>query len=130
MNIQPVGASSVPRVDERSAQPAAQAGAATASTATTGTSATTSATGATPSRDDVSSAVQKMNEALGSSQSLEFSIDEDSKDLVVKVVDQSTKEVVRQIPSKEALQIAKSIEQMQQRQEQQQQPGLLIDQTA
>jgi flagellar protein FlaG len=66
--------------------------------------------------------LKKMNESmLGSSQSLQFSIDEDSKDIVVKVIDQNTNEVVRQIPSKEALQIAKSIDKMQ---------GLFINQKA
>jgi flagellar protein FlaG len=40
---------------------------------------------------------------------------------VVKVIDQNTQEVVRQIPSKEALEIAKSLDKMR---------GLLIRQTA
>ncbi|MCS0632684.1 flagellar protein FlaG [Telluria mixta] len=117
MNIQPVGVPVSPRVEDRPTQPAAPADA----TETAGKSKL--ADGVEPSREDVSAAVKKMNDAmLGSSQSLQFSIDEDSKDIVVKVIDQSTKEVVRQIPSKEALQIAKSIDKMQQ--------GLLIDQTA
>jgi flagellar protein FlaG len=117
MNIQPVGSPVSPRVEDRPAQPAAPAGV----TETAGKSKLADAV--EPSREDVSAAVRKMNDAmLGSSQSLQFSIDEDSKDIVVKVIDQNTKEVVRQIPSKEALQIAKSIDKMQQ--------GLLIDQTA
>jgi hypothetical protein len=59
------------------------------------------AAGSQPSRDDLNAAVKKLNESMPpSAQSLEFSIDEDSKDIVVKVIDQSTKEVVRQIPSK------------------------------
>jgi flagellar protein FlaG len=104
-------------VDDRPLQPTPSAG------ATGSASKSKPADGAKPSHEDVSAAVKKMNEAmLGSSQSLQFSIDEDSKDIVVKVIDQSTKEVVRQIPSKEALQIAKSIDKMQQ--------GLLINQTA
>jgi flagellar protein FlaG len=114
MNIQPVASSAPPRVDERSTQPAPPVGAVGKSKP---------ADGVKPSHQDVSAAVKKMNDAmLGSSQSLQFTIDEDSKDIVVKVIDQSTKEVVRQIPSKEALQIAKSIDKMQQ--------GLLINQTA
>ena len=117
MNILPVGSPVSPRVEDRPAQPATPTG----ETESAGKSKL--ADGAKPSREDVSAAVRKMNDAmLGSSQSLQFSIDEDSKDIVVKVIDQSTKEVVRQIPSKEALQIAKSIDKMQQ--------GLLIDQTA
>jgi flagellar protein FlaG len=117
MNIQPVGVPAAPRVDDRTAQPVPSVG------ATDSTSKGKPADGAKPSHEDVSAAVKKMNEAmLGSSQSLQFSIDEDSQDIVVKVIDQSTKEVVRQIPSKEALQIAKSIDKMQQ--------GLLIKETA
>jgi flagellar protein FlaG len=75
-----------------------------------------------PSKDDVSKAVKKLNESmLGAAQSLEFSIDEDTKGIVVKVIDQTTKEVVRQMPSKEALEISKSLDKMR---------GLLINQTA
>jgi flagellar protein FlaG len=121
MNIQPVASSAPPRVDERSTQPAPPAGAAAS------TSKSKPADGVKPSHEDVSAAVKKMNDAmLGSSQSLQFSIDEDSKDIVVKVIDQSTKEVVRQIPSKEALQIAKSIDKSMDKIQQ----GLLINQTA
>jgi flagellar protein FlaG len=117
MNIQPVASSAPPRVDDRPTQPAPSAA------ATEATSTGKPADGVKPSHEDVSAAVKKMNDAmLGSSQSLQFTIDEDSKDIVVKVIDQTTKEVVRQIPSKEALQIAKSIDKMQQ--------GLLINQTA
>lgn len=125
MNIQPVGSS----FTAQTVAPAAAtggAGAATAGTASTASTAGKSAGTAEPSRDQVSAAVQKMNDAmLGASQSLQFSIDEDSKDIVVKVIDQDTKEVVRQMPSKEALQIAKSLDKMQERQQQ----GMLIDQT-
>jgi flagellar protein FlaG len=56
-----------------------------------------------------------------SSQTLEFSVDDDSKKIVVKLIDQSTKEVLRQIPSAEALEMAKSIDRLQ---------GRLIHQTA
>jgi len=118
MNIQPVGSSATPRVDDRSTQPTTPAGA---------TGKSKPADGDKPSHEDVSAAVKKINDAmLGSSQSLQFSIDEDSKDIVVKVIDQSTKEVVRQIPSKEALQIAKSLDESIDKMQQ----GLLINQTA
>jgi len=121
MNIQPVASSAPPRVDERSTQPAPSVGAAESA------SKSKPADGVKPSHEDVAAAVKKMNDAmLGSSQSLQFSIDEDSKDIVVKVIDQSTKEVVRQIPSKEALQIAKSIDKSMDKIQQ----GLLINQTA
>lgn len=119
MNIQPVGSSAAPRVDDRPAQPAASAGVAEAN------GKGKAADGAKPSHADVSAAVKKINDAmLGSSQSLQFSIDQDSKDIVVKVIDQRTQEVVRQIPSKEALQIAKSIDKSIDKMQQ----GLLINQ--
>ncbi|MDB5918690.1 MAG: flagellar protein FlaG [Massilia sp.] len=41
---------------------------------------------------------------------LEFSIDEDSARSIVKVVDTDTNEVIRQMPSKEALEISKALE--------------------
>ena len=53
--------------------------------------------------------------------SVEFSMDEDTGETVVKVVDTATKEVIRQIPSEEMLSIAKALDKIQ---------GLLIKQSA
>jgi flagellar protein FlaG len=98
-------------------QPAGRAPA----TATEITTAVT-AKAATGSMDELKDAIGKLNESMqAQSQSLEFSIDEDSKRTVVKVVDLATKEVVRQIPTEEALQIAKSLDKF---------TGLLIRQQA
>jgi flagellar protein FlaG len=75
---------------------------------------------AAPSLKEVEQAVAEINKTLQSkAQSLEFSIDDDSKRTIVKVIDQSTKEVLRQIPTPEALQIAKSLANSK---------GLLVDQ--
>ena len=75
-----------------------------------------------PTREQVDLAVRKINEGMAATlQSLEFAIDDESKEIVVKIIDQGTREVVRQIPSVEALEIAKSIDKMR---------GLLISQTA
>jgi flagellar protein FlaG len=116
MNISPVGSPHTTKLDDRTVQAAEQQGAVSA------VANNTPASGTAPSREDLNAAVKKINESMpASAQSLEFSIDEDSKDIVVKVIDQSTKEVVRQIPSKEALEIAKSLDKMR---------GLLIRQTA
>ena len=52
---------------------------------------------------------------------LKFKIDEDSGRTVVKIVDSSTDEVIRQIPSEEMLVIAKALDKIQ---------GLLIKQKA
>ena len=111
MNIQPVGSPVTAKLEDRQVQPAAAA-----NTAVTGQPAPA------VSPDELSSAVKKLNESmLASAQSLEFSIGDDNKQIIVKVVDKNTREVLRQMPSKEALEIAKSLDQMR---------GLLIRQTA
>jgi flagellar protein FlaG len=77
----------------------------------------------TPTLAQVTQAVNSINQAMQAmSRDLEFSVDEDTKETVVKIIDQKTKEVLRQIPSVEALAIAKAIDQAQQ--------GLLIKQKA
>jgi flagellar protein FlaG len=66
---------------------------------------------AAPSKKDVEEAVAKLNKSVQDrAQGLEFSIDDDSQRTIVKVIDQHTKEVLRQIPTPEALQIAKAID--------------------
>ncbi len=77
-----------------------------------------------PTLDQVNQAVSDLNKSSqANAQGLEFSIDKDSKRTVVKVIDQSTKEVLRQIPTQEALEIAKALESTSG-------TGLLIQQTA
>ncbi|RJG15594.1 flagellar protein FlaG [Massilia cavernae] len=71
---------------------------------------------------DVDDAVKTINKTVQAiSPSLEFSIDTDSKRTVVKVIDLDTREVIRQMPSVEALEIAKALDRLQ---------GLLIRQKA
>ena len=66
-----------------------------------------------PSMDQVKQAVEDINKSMQSlSQGLEFSIDADSKQTIVKVIDPQTKEVLRQMPSQEALEIAKTLDQV------------------
>lgn len=75
-----------------------------------------------PSMRALENAVKDLNKAMqAQSQSLEFSIDTDTDRTIVKVVDQQTKEVLRQIPSEEVLQISKALSQV---------TGLLIRQKA
>jgi len=70
----------------------------------------------------VDDAVKKINHSIQeNAQGLEFSVDRDNGRIIVKVVDQETKEVLRQMPSKEALDIAKSLDRTM---------GLLIKQKA
>jgi flagellar protein FlaG len=77
---------------------------------------------ALPSLDEVKRAVQAINKVLqASSQGVEFSIDQQSGRTIIKVVDQNTKEIIRQMPSLEALEIAQALDKAQ---------GLLIRQKA
>lgn len=75
-----------------------------------------------PTQEQVKDAVANINKSLQAlSQDLVFSVDTDSKRTIVKVVDQKTQEVIRQIPTPEALEISKALDTVQ---------GLLIKQTA
>lgn len=47
------------------------------------------------------------------SQSLQFSVDDAGNRAVMRIVDQETKEVIRQVPSKEAMEIARALEKIQ-----------------
>lgn len=68
----------------------------------------------TESAAQLTQAVKNINKALQEqSQNLEFSVDSDSERTIVKVVDLQTQTVIRQMPSKEALEIAKAIDKLQ-----------------
>ncbi|BBB66505.1 flagellar protein FlaG [Undibacterium sp. YM2] len=95
---------------------------AAASTQTIDAVKAVSSASAPPEFDKVTKAVDDINKTIQSlSQSLEFSVEEHSNKVVVKVVDLQTKEVLRQIPSEEALEISRSLDKLQ---------GLLIKQQA
>jgi len=71
---------------------------------------------------DLQQSVDRINQSLSASnQGIEFAVDEDSERVVVKIVDRETREVLRQMPTKEALEIAKALDRTQ---------GLLIRQEA
>ncbi|MBB5367462.1 MULTISPECIES: flagellar protein FlaG [unclassified Janthinobacterium] len=121
MTIDMIAAATTARIDKSYASdtPAARP-AARAATATD--TVTQQQKSGEPSRDQLNKAVSELNQSPRiKTQNLQFSIDEDSKRTVVKVIDQETKEVLRQIPTKEALEIAKSFEMAK---------GQLIDQSA
>ncbi len=66
--------------------------------------------------------VDKLNKMVqGLANGLQFSVDEESKVPVVKLVDLDTKEVIRQIPTEEAISIAQAIDRFQ---------GLLVKEKA
>lgn len=80
------------------------------------------AAGEKPSQQAVHALVKDMNRTLqGINASLQFSQDEETGRTVIKLVDLETKEVLRQIPSEEALAIAHTLDKLK---------GALIRQTA
>ncbi|MEB0139847.1 MULTISPECIES: flagellar protein FlaG [unclassified Undibacterium] len=108
-------------IDKETAPPAA----ATFTTANTSASASNTVAPAAEKKTDpaqLKQAVKEINQALQShNQEVRFSIDADSKRVIVKVVDEKTNQVLRQMPSQEALEISKSLDKLQ---------GLLIKQQA
>lgn len=66
------------------------------------------------SADQLQSAVDNINKSLKDvNPSLEFSIDKDTKLTVVKLIEKQSGEVIRQVPTEEALAIAKAIDKFQ-----------------
>ena len=112
MDIQPIGAAGTSAGTGATQKVVPPAGAATAMPQAT----------EILSPAQVVQAVKSINKALqDQSQTLEFTIDSDSNRTIVKVVDQNTKEVLRQIPTEETLEIAKALDQLK---------GLIIRQKA
>jgi flagellar protein FlaG len=74
-------------------------------------------------RDTLQGAVDRVQKAVEtlSSAGIQFTIDQDFNRMVVQVVDTSTKEVIRQIPAREMLEIAQALDKLQ---------GLLVHQKA
>lgn len=76
-----------------------------------------------PSVAELESAVRDLNQSMKANNSnLAFSVDPDTEQTVVSVMDSKTGEVIKQFPSKEAIAIAKAIGDIQQ--------GLLLKQKA
>lgn len=66
------------------------------------------------SREDVNKAVEMLNSVAASfSQSIQFSVDADTRKNIVKVVDRESNQVIRQFPTEEAVSIAKAIDRFQ-----------------
>ena len=66
---------------------------------------------AAPSREELQQAARQVQEKLQARASnLVFSLDEDSGQTVVKVIDAQTEEVIRQMPSEEMLALAQSLD--------------------
>jgi flagellar protein FlaG len=115
MTISPISSSIPAVVTARSAgatQPATDVADPAVTAATSdGSIAAVKAASATPSRDQIDQAMEEMKQALPAvARNLQFSIDNDTGQTVVKVVDTSTKEVIRQIPSEELIAITKALD--------------------
>lgn len=106
-----------PVVTRAAEQPAAQASAAALpaqAAAAVQTEAAVTQAAAVPSTEQLQEAIKSINRTLkGVNQDLEFSIDSDTRRTILKVVDQQTGEVIRQLPSEEALEIAKALDRLQ-----------------
>jgi len=65
-------------------------------------------------KNELEDAVQKLNDFTNNNtqRNLSFSLDEDSQKMVVTVKDTHTREVIKQMPTEEALAVAKQIESM------------------
>lgn len=76
----------------------------------------------TASSAQISQALEEVRKAISPvAQDLRFSIDNDTGRTVVKIIDSSTDEVIKQIPSEEVLAIAKALDKLR---------GLLVRQEA
>lgn len=77
---------------------------------------------ATPSEASIKDATKRLQDFVSSVRNdIQFSTDDSTGQTVVKVIDKSTQEVLRQIPSKEALEIAQALDRFK---------GLLVKQQA
>lgn len=112
MTIDAIAAASAARIDKSYATADTPPARATAPrSATENATVTPQQAGKEPSREQLNQAVSDLNQSSQmKTQGLEFSIDEDSQRTVVKVIDQETKEVLRQIPTREALELAKTFD--------------------
>ncbi|MDI1308498.1 MAG: flagellar protein FlaG [Methylotenera sp.] len=73
-------------------------------------------------KGELVTAVKKLNDLVAPAlQTVQFSLDDQSERMVVKVVDTASKQVLRQIPNEEVLAMSKTLDKLQ---------GLVIRQTA
>jgi flagellar protein FlaG len=71
----------------------------------------TSTPAATPTREQVEQAAVRVTEALrGTSSRLEIDIDPDLHQAIVKILNGESGEIIRQIPSKELVELAKYLD--------------------
>jgi flagellar protein FlaG len=111
MAIQPVSSSSALITAASAPARETSAVAATNETTATQTPPAAQAASATPSREQIDQAMTEVKKAIAPvARNLQFSIDDETGRSVVKVIDASTNEVIRQFPSEELLAITRSID--------------------
>ncbi len=113
MNIQSVG--NAPEKASSAAGPAGSAVARSRQAEDEGKAAAVAqAKAAQPSPEQVKHVTEMLNREVSRvSQSLRFSVDSDTGKTVIKVMDSSTDEVIKQIPSEEAMEISKALDRLQ-----------------
>lgn len=125
MNIQPVTGNSfvAPLRSSTNETPAADKQTRATTAETSPLQAEPPAAAQTPANaEELSKLVKTVNDFVKPfNSSLEFNIDQDSGQTIVKIMDTSTKEVIKQIPSEEMLALAKALDQLK---------GLLVTQKA
>ena len=66
---------------------------------------------AKPSNDQLKQSVDDINKVLASSSiSVQFQVDPDYKDLIVKIVDQDSGKLIRQMPTEDVVRISKAMD--------------------
>ena len=126
MNIQPTGASLPPPAtvagNVANSEPKAPRGSTTSNVNAVQLSLPTAASVTQPDRAKLEAATKSVREFVEPiNNNLEFSVDHDTGQLVVKIIDRATKEVIRQVPSQEMLALAKALDSIK---------GLFVKQTA
>lgn len=90
--------------------PARESGQSAETSSTTTNAAAAKQAERAPTADELSRAVSQINEAIKLRDSrIQFEIESDISTVVTKIVDGSTGEVLRQIPSEEVLRIARAL---------------------
>lgn len=112
MNIETVSAGLPASLPGQGPQSVLRGESAPPATKTNAAERTTAVTAPQPAtRSQVEDAVKSVRDFIAPTNSdLQFNIDQDTGATVVKVIDRSTQEVLRQIPSEEMLSIAKTLD--------------------
>ena len=122
MNIQPSGATLPPQGNPVLSSAARDLRTPVGTAAEAPDSSPTAVSPQRPERQEVEAAAKSVREFVQPINSnLEFSVNDDTGQLVVKIIDRTTKEVIRQMPSEEMLAIAKTLDSIK---------GLFVKQTA